>query len=364
MQSHDTVVMGEYKSEDTTTLRQLKQFLVRLRRWWAERSQPTQSLGFYVWKAITNFFRTNTGGRQAAGLAYYAIFSIFPLTLLLAVNIGRLVGPAVAQEQIIQGLQLFLPQNTVDLIQTVLTDTLQQGNSFGLVATAALLWAALGLFNNITHSLDSIFESTQGRSIWRQRVLTVIMGLTLIVLVVASFMTSGVLRLISALSPGNPSIWVTIGTFFLPIGLDIVIFALLFQYVPTVDVHWDAVWPAAVVGAIGWEIAKQAFEWYLTNLANYQIIYGSIATGIVLLFWAWVIASIFLFSAQLCARLNEWLSDYEAYRLAEREQSHAITIAFHEDLLPPPPPLPELEPLSSPKTVVEYVETLNSVEND
>ncbi|MDQ7027333.1 MAG: YihY/virulence factor BrkB family protein [Anaerolineae bacterium] len=345
-------------------MKQLKQLLVHLQRWWTQRSQPTQSLGSYIWKAITNFTRTNTGGRQAAGLAYYAIFSIFPLTLLLAVNIGRLVGPAVAEEQIIQGLQLFLPQNTVDLIQTVLTDTLQQGNSFGLVATVALLWAALGLFNNISHSLDSIFGATEGRGVWRQRVLTIIMGLTLIVLVGASFVTSGVLRLISALTPGNPSIWVTIGTFFLPIGLDIVIFALLFQYVPTVDVHWDAVWPAAVFGAVGWEVAKQAFEWYLTNLANYQIIYGSIATGIVLLFWAWVIASIFLFSAQLCARLNEWLSDYEAYRLAEHEQPHSITITFQEELLPPPPPLPELETLSNSKAVLEYVETLNPIEND
>ncbi|MDQ7034814.1 MAG: YihY/virulence factor BrkB family protein, partial [Anaerolineae bacterium] len=137
-----------------------------------------------------------------------------------------------------------------------------------------------------------------------------------------------------------------------------------FQYVPTVDVHWDAVWPAAVFGAVGWEVAKQAFEWYLTNLANYQIIYGSIATGIVLLFWAWVIASIFLFSAQLCARLNEWLSDYEAYRLAEHEQPHSITITFQEELLPPPPPLPELETLSNSKAVLEYVETLNPIEND
>jgi membrane protein len=329
--------------EDSRTLNTFRGFFRYMRQWWEQRSQPTQLLGLYLWKAVMNFYRSNNGGRQAAALAYYAIFSIFPLTLLLAVGVGRLVGPAVAQEQIIQGLELFLPENTIDLIQAVLNDAFKQGNSFGLVATAALLWAALGLFNNITHSLDTIFNVPRGRGVWRQRVLALVMGVTLIVLVVASFVTSGVLRLISALSPGNPNIWITISTFFLPVGLDIVIFAPLFHYVPTMEVHWDAVWPAAVAGAIGWEIAKQAFEWYLTNLANYQIIYGSIATGIVLLFWAWVIASIFLFSAQLCARLNEWIAEYDAYRLAAREPAQAITIAFHEDMLPPPPPLPEWE---------------------
>jgi membrane protein len=322
---------------------QPQHYKTQVQDWWAQRSQPTQSLASHLWKALMNFLTSNTGGRQAAALAYYAIFSIFPLTLLLAVGIGRIVEPAVAQEQIVQGLELFLPQNTIDLIQAVLTDALQQGSSFGLIATAALLWAGTSLFTNITYSLDNIFNVTELRAVWRQRLLALIMGVTLIVLVVASFVTSGVLRLISALTPGVPNIWITISTFFLPIGLDIVIFALLFHYVPARDVHWDAIWPAAVVGATGWEIAKEGFEWYLTNLANYQIIYGGIATGIVLLFWAWTIASIFLFSAQLCARLNEWLIEYEAYRLAEREQHQGIMIAFQEDMLPPPPPLPELD---------------------
>jgi membrane protein len=225
---------------------QFKRLLVRLRRWWLQRSQPTQSLPKYLWKALTNYNRSNSGARQAAALSYYAIFSVFPLTLLLAVGIGSILGPAVAQEQIVQGLELFLPGTTLELIQAAMAGALQQSSSFGLVATAALLWAATGLFTNITFALDAIFDVPLARSIWRQRLLALIMGLTLVVLVLASFVTSGVLRLISALSPGNPSVWVSIGTFFLPLGLDVVIFALLFQYVPAREVHWDAVWPAAV----------------------------------------------------------------------------------------------------------------------
>lgn len=99
----------------------LQRFLVFARGWWAQQTQPTQSLISHIWKAIKNYLQSNTGGRQAAALAYYAIFSIFPLTLLLAVGIGSMVGPAAAQEQIIQGLQLFLPENTVELLKAVST---------------------------------------------------------------------------------------------------------------------------------------------------------------------------------------------------------------------------------------------------
>ena len=73
-------------------------------------------------------------------------------------------------------------------------------------------------------------------------------------------------------------------------------------------------------GAVGWELAKAGFVFYLDSLANFQFIYGSIATGIVLLFWANLIAAIFLFSAELCARLNEWIIGQESAPVASNRQ--------------------------------------------
>jgi membrane protein len=144
------------------------------------------------------------------------------------------------------------------------------------------------------------------------------MILVLIVLVTASFVTSGVLSLISALLVSRPSVWVTAAQVFLPLGVNMMIFVLLFRFVPARRVYWDAVWPAALFGALGWELAKAGFGWYLRNLGGFQVIYGSIATVIVLLFWAYLLASVFIFSAELCAQLNEWfarLNEPDALRL-------------------------------------------------
>lgn len=291
-------------------MKRFRRYLDYFLRWWGRRSPSTRALPRHLWQAVLNFFHNGNGARQAAALAYYAVFSLFPLSLLLAVAINTLLGPAVAQEQISRGLEIFLPPQTVELLKTNVSDALQQGGSFGLVAVIGLIWSALGLFANITSSLDLIFHVPATRSLWRQRLLAFLMTLILIVLIFASFITSGILSLFSTVL-FTPSIWVTIGTAFLPLGLDMLIFALLFRFVPSRRVTWDAVWPAAIFGALGWELAKAGFGWYIQNLANFAVVYGGIATVIVLMTWAYVVALVFLLSAEFCAELDIWFETYQ-----------------------------------------------------
>ena len=286
----------------------------RVSQWWQTNPAMTRALPNYLQRAVANFGRY--GLRQAAALSYYAIFSIFPLTLILAIVISRVVGPVVgptvATAPIGLGIEPFLPPAATQLLQLFqenLAQAVEQGASFSLIAVLGLIWSGLGLFSNITTSLDFIFHVPANRSLWRQRLMAVVMAVVLVVLIATSFLTSAVLRFVSALLLERPTLWVTIGSIFLPLGLNMVIFALLFRFVPARRVHWDAVWPAAIFGAVGWELAKSAFGWYLLNVANYQFIYGTLSTGIALLFWAYVIASIFLLSAEFCAQLNEWLLD-------------------------------------------------------
>lgn len=294
----------------------LDALLQRASRWWGLLDPNTRALPAYLGRAIANFNRH--GLRQAAALAYYAVFSIFPFSLLLAVGIGSILGPTVAEEQIARGLSLFLPDQTLELFQRNMATTLEQGRSFGLIAVAGLIWSGLGLFSNVTSSLDLIFLAPSSRSLWRQRLVALIMAMVLVMLIFTSFLTSGVLRLVAALSLDRPSPWLVIGTYSLPFGIDMIIFALLFRYVPARYVKWDAVWPGAIFGAAGWELLKLGFNWFLENMANFQFVYGSIATVIVLLFWVYLLASIFLISAELSAQLNEWMFDQQKKTQAER----------------------------------------------
>lgn len=314
----------------------------RFDKWWTRQTSSTRALPSYIGRALANYWRY--GSRQAAALSYYAIFSVFPLSLLTTILVSRLVGPVFAEQQLTLALQPFLPPastQTLELFQTNIQQAIEQGGSFTLIAIIFLLWSGLGLFSNITAALDFIFHVPSSRSLWRQRLVALGMAIALMLLLVTSFVTSAVLGLISALLLNPPSIWISIGAFFLPLGLDMMIFALLFRYVPARRVYWDAVWPAAIFGAIGWEIAKTGFSWFLNNVANYQFVYGAIAAGIILLFWAYLIASIFLLSAEICAQLNEWLLDQhwqdETHRYLEGKATPRLSRSIDDTSTTEPP---------------------------
>lgn len=300
-------------------MKRLTGMLRNLNKWWQDRDPETRLLAHYLRQAVINFSRY--GLRWAAALAYYTIFSIFPLSLLIAIGVSRVMGTNVAQEQIANALVLFLPdsEEAVSLILESIQQALDQDTSFGTIALIGLVWSGLGLFTNLASSLDAIFHVPEGRSLWQQRVVALVMVLILVLLVTASFLTSGIISLISIIFFHRPGIWLTMASLFLPFSLNMMVFVLLFRFVPSRMVYWDAIWPAAIVGASGFELAKRAFSWYLTNFANYQVVFGSIATVIVLLFWAYLLAAVFLFSAELCAQLNEWFlardQDEGYYRL-------------------------------------------------
>ncbi len=304
-------------------------------RAWMRLPASTRALPIHILRGIDNF--RNYGLRQAAALSYYAVFSIFPLILLLTIAVNSILGSTVAREQITQALVLFLPEetDTINLMRDSVSQAVDQSGSFTLVALLGLSWSALGLFSNLTTALDRIFQVPASRSLWKQRSLAFLMTLVLVFLIIFSFITSGILWLVDAFFLSSPNLWIRIGTFFLPYGLNMVIFVLLFRYVPSRHVNWDAVWPAAILGAVALELSKVVFAWYLTNLGGFQPVYGSIATSIVLLLWAYLFASIFLISAEICAQLNLWFLNYGEDSARIRILSDTSTPSIPAEMPPP-----------------------------
>ena len=267
-------------------------------------------------RALLNF--REYGARQAAAITYYALFATFPLTLLLAIAAGRILGPAVAQKQVADALSLVLPAQALSEIQRSLEQAILQGAPFVLIALLGLLWSSLGLFANLTAALDFIFQAPRGRGVWQQQLTAFAMSVVFIFLMAVSFLTSAALQLVSAFLLNTTSTWLTIGITFLPAGLNMVIFVLLFRFIPRQTVYWDAIWPAALLGAAGWELTKWVFRWYLSTVANYQFVYGVFFTAIVLFLGAYLVMAITLFSAEICAQMNEWISEQREQALARQ----------------------------------------------
>jgi membrane protein len=77
----------------------------------------------------------------------------------------------------------------------------------------------------------------------------------------------------------------------------------LYYYGPYRKQRWNAIWPGAILATVLWLLATLAFGWYVRNLANYNVLYGSVGTSIALLVWMYLIAAIALVGCEFNA---EW----------------------------------------------------------
>jgi membrane protein len=83
--------------------------------------------------------------------------------------------------------------------------------------------------------------------------------------------------------------------------------AILYFYGPYRKQRWRRVWPGAILATSLWLLATLAFGWYVRNITNYNVLYGSVGTAIALLIWMYMLAAIALFGCEFNAE-NERLS--------------------------------------------------------
>lgn len=275
-------------------------------RWWILANAMTDGLVQHMWWAIDRFGRH--GPRESAALSYYAIFSLFPLMLLLIIVIGTTLGPAAAHDQINSVLRLFLPASAASFLQDSIAQTLEQRGSFGLVAGITLSWSSLGFFSNLSSALSRTFRDEKGYNTWSSRVMGLGMMVALGLLLISSLATSIVFNLIDLLLFYQSTSWVTTGALIVPFSLSVAIFAFLYRFIPRRRVRWDAIWMAAFLGGGAWEAGKRVFAWYLDNLASYSLVYGSVATMIVLMLWVYLTANLILLGGEICVAIDDWMS--------------------------------------------------------
>ncbi|MBI5959330.1 MAG: YihY/virulence factor BrkB family protein, partial [Chloroflexi bacterium] len=202
----------------------------------------------------------------------------------------------------------FLPASAANFLQDSIAQTLEQRGSFGLVAGITLLWSSLGFFSNLSSALSRNYRDEKGYNTWSSRVMGLGMMIALGLLLIASLATTVVFNLIDLLLFYQTTSWVTTGALIVPLSLSVAIFAFLYRFIPRRQVRWDAIWMAAFLGGGAWEIAKRAFAWYLDNLASYSLVYGSVATMIVLMLWVYLTGIIILLGGEICVGLDDWMS--------------------------------------------------------
>ncbi|MBK8027328.1 MAG: YihY/virulence factor BrkB family protein [Chloroflexi bacterium] len=272
---------------------------------WANR--VTSGYVTYLAQAIRNFM--TKGSTEAVVFGYWSMFSLFPLVMLGVVLATIAFGPTEARTQVYQMLSQYVPDSVGILVRENIEQAINQRGSFGFIGILSLAYGATGLFRNLQASLGRIFRDKNGRSLPIQIMIGAIMIGGLAILTTASIGFSAIFSAVGReLIQGQPTL-LAIGGGVIPLTIDLILFSLMFQLVPRRKISWQSIFPAALLGAFLWEIGKSLFGWYVANLANFGLVYGSLGTVIGLLTWTYLTGCIVSLCAEIAVATEDWRTE-------------------------------------------------------
>ena len=251
--------------------------------------------------------------QAAAGLAYYILFSLFPLLLVLVTVATYLwnLRSEVAFQEAVNFIAQAIPVSR-DLIADNLGTALELRGPIGLIGLVGTIWSASGAFATLTRNVNLAWSEAEAPSFFRQRLTALAMVGALILLLLLSVAASTAGRLLPApvlqdsnLRTATNLLWSGVTTRLIPLLLSALLFVALYRWVPTEAVSWRAaLWGGGLTG-VAWEIAKEVFAWFVSSgLTNYKLVYGSLGGVIALLFWIYIGASLALFGAHLTSSID------------------------------------------------------------
>jgi membrane protein len=236
----------------------------------------------------------------AAAIAYYSLFSLFPL-ILLSISISSFyLGPLMDQQVTLQKLEFIAPALS-QLIGKNIDEIIRVRGQVTGFALIGLIWAASTVFYTLTHTLTGIWGIKHRRPVWKRRGLSILFVLAFVgpVLFLASFAGSLIANL-QTLLPVQIIPFGGIVSFAVATLLDIALFMVVYILLPHGQVTWHEIIPGAVGAGLLWEFAKKAFLYFVASYISISnLVYGSLATIIGFLVWAYLSSLIFLFGAFL-----------------------------------------------------------------
>jgi membrane protein len=244
-----------------------------------------------------------------AALAYYTVFSLAPLILVLLSIVGVIFreDPAGAWTKITQQMSYFLDPSAVEVVQSIAQNASQPGKSMiaTIIGIALALFGASGVFGQLQDALNTIWgvKAKPGRGIWgflRNRFLSFAMvgGICFLLLVSLAIeaLLKGFSHYVQSLLPGGMVIALAVYLVF-DFTVVVLLFAMIFKFLPDVKIQWRDVWIGAVITAILFGIGKWLLGFYLGSGAAGSA-YGAASSLITLLLWVYYSSQILLFGAE------------------------------------------------------------------
>jgi len=254
-------------------------------------------------------FWEDKGQRLGAALAFYTALSLSPLLLAVVAIVGLAFGQEAARGEIVEQLRDTIGHEAAVTVEQLVAKsaTSSHGIVAAVVAFVVLLVGASSVFSELQSALNTIWQIPGRKSeggimgFVRERLLSFLLVAGSASLLLASLVISAILAGVESRVSGYVPQWATLAgvlNFLVTLGLTTVLFAMIFKWLPEIDLAWSDVALGAAVTAGLFGLGRYLIGLYLGTAAVGSA-YGAAGTFVALLVWIYYSTQIFLFGAEL-----------------------------------------------------------------
>ncbi len=280
-------------------------------------------------------WKEDKASRLSAALAYYTVFSLAPLLVIVIAITGLFWQREAVQSQVMSQVEGLVGAEGRTFVSDLLTSASNpaEGITATIIGIITLFFGALGVFNELHNSLNTIWdvkeEETKGflesiKKVVFSRLLsfTMILGIGFLLLV-SLVISAGLSAAQETIGNAIPisEIILQIINLVISIGAITVLFALIFKFLPDAEIAWRDVWLGAFVTAVLFSLGKLLIGLYLGNSAVASS-FGAAGSLVLLLIWIYYSAQILFFGAEFT---QVYANNYGSKIVPESEEATAQT---------------------------------------
>ena len=244
---------------------------------------------------------------MAGSIAYYGILSIFPLLLGVISILGFFLPSETVQRQVFQFVEANLPAS-VDLVEQNISHIIRLRGTVGIASLLGLFWSGSVIFGAIGRVMNRAWDIQKQRPFYIRKLRDITLALATSILFFLSLGFTSFSAMIPLTELRVMETLTVLVSRLLGFLIIFAVFSLIYMFMPNIKTPWRYIWPGALFAAILFETVKSLFIYYLANFASYELVYGSLASVIVLLVWVYLSAYILIIGAEFSSEYSRMYS--------------------------------------------------------
>ena len=240
---------------------------------------------------------------MGAALAFYTLFSLAPLLVLVLAIAGFVIGADAAGGLLYDQLSGLFGENGAKAIQAVLAaaSDKKSGIIAAVMSFLTLVIGATTVFAELTNDLNRIWKSKppKGRGLWgllRSRLLSFGLVITIGFLLLVSLVLNAAVTAVGQ-SWGGSRVALQVGNIVVSLIVETLLFAMIYKVLPAVRIAWRDVWIGAAATAVLFEVGKYLIGLYVGKSAISSA-FGAAGTLVAVIAWVYYSAQVFFLGAE------------------------------------------------------------------